>query len=184
MADTPLVRGVFAESWAAAALRDMARVVKEAALTGAVVVVVVVRKEGRERRREEAGNRRAGIGKRREYLCERWGSMAVWPPEYDPQGREREAAWGRFVDSELIVSHWTTDWAGGSGTLGCLARCAEHSGQGANRARMAYLCRLFSTERDVQVQDRVENMEEGDNQGITQVQMEPRQTAAPCPPAD
>ncbi len=39
MADTPLVRGVFSENCAAAALRDMAWRVKEAASTRAVVVV-------------------------------------------------------------------------------------------------------------------------------------------------
>ena len=46
MADTPLVRGVFSERCAAAALRDMAKRLQ------AAVVVVVDRKEGRERGRE------------------------------------------------------------------------------------------------------------------------------------
>lgn len=70
MADTPLVRGVFSERCAAAALRDMAKRLQ-------AVVVVVDRKEGRERGREGRSSRRKERARRDEYLCGRWGTIAA-----------------------------------------------------------------------------------------------------------
>ena len=70
MADTPLVRGVFSERCAAAALRDMAKRLQ-------AMVVVVDRKEGREIGREGRSSRRKERARRDEYLCGRWGTIAA-----------------------------------------------------------------------------------------------------------